>query len=93
MQGSIDRSGGEPIDDTELQTANPPTRKGLEAAGREAALAYAREELDRIRTEIDEIAHALEFDRKPTPIEVTWAPIMLTFALGAGIARFLWSDR
>ncbi|KRB49255.1 hypothetical protein ASE04_18990 [Rhizobium sp. Root708] len=60
MQGSQNRDGWVSIEDEELQTANPPSHAKFELAGREAALAYAREEVSRLRIEVDEIAHLVE---------------------------------
>lgn len=63
MQGSHNRDGWIPFDDEELSTSNPPSRAGFEKAGQEAAMSYAKDEIDRLRAEVDEIAHAVEIGR------------------------------
>ena len=60
MQGSMNRDGWTPVDEEDLQTANPPSRTRFEKAGREQALLFAQEEIARLRLEIDEIAHTVD---------------------------------
>lgn len=60
MQGSQNRDGWTSFEDEDFQTTNPPSRARFEERGFEAALAYAQEELARLRVEVDEIAHVVE---------------------------------
>lgn len=88
MQRSKNRDGWVPFDEEELQTQNPPSRASFEKAGQEAAVAYAQEEIERLREEIDEVAHALETagtrERKPyiLPVALGCAALIgVTFLL------------
>jgi hypothetical protein len=91
MQDSTNRDGWSPVDEEDLQTANPPSRARFEKTGREQALLFAQEESARLRLEIDEIAHAM--DKMATTVStprrpvIRLAPLILLTSLAALCSR------
>ncbi|WP_025662628.1 hypothetical protein [Rhizobium sp. IBUN] len=91
MQGSTNRDGWSPVDEEDLQTANPSSRARFEKTGREQALLSAQEEIARLRLEIDEIAHAVDkmattasTPRRPV---IRFAPLIILTSLAALCSR------
>ncbi len=62
------RGGWTPLED-EFRTTNPPSHERFEGAGREAAAASAKEELARLRAEVDEIRKIVQMGNNTPPIE------------------------